>query len=397
MSGQIPHQLQKLRKHQNLPEILCVKNGNNVYLNVDIPHNDSQSVRGSPTEANFFQVRGEGLLQAPASNYTMSVVRFSIPTSLIPLQLFPIDIDTNTNIDTSIYGVSIVWGAFSYQIPLQWITQDAIAPVPPNVGAELVNSRFHKYYSLYNVSHLVDLINVAINTGVNGRLATPDLPAIAGIVSDGFADVNPPFLEYDSETDLISLFSPATWEDSVVGRPEIYFNSALMSNFGSSLLNIKTGQGLANFQDNQLIIKDRLTNVVVLPAPYGAGIIQMKQDYDATSLMASLTSIVFTSNSLPVRSEWTAGQNSSGGQEQIGDSFQKILTDFEVQIDSIQELRPYIHYVPTAEYRRATLESDNDITLIDIQIFYKDNYGNLYPLMIPSHDVATIKILFEEK
>jgi hypothetical protein len=61
-----------------------------IYYNVSIPHNDAVSINGSPTPANYFEVRQNTLFDGSPKDYSMSVVRFTVPTAYIPLHFFPV-------------------------------------------------------------------------------------------------------------------------------------------------------------------------------------------------------------------------------------------------------------------------------------------------------------------
>ena len=136
----------KIKRHEDIQDVVCVKNGNNIFLNLTIPHKPG-AVPSAPSNAEFFQVRREGLLNGPASNYSLSVVRFTIPTVNIPIQICPIDpqlytaLPTNRNINQSSYGIQIEWDGNFYSVPLQWITQnlESRVPNPEDVENKLAN------------------------------------------------------------------------------------------------------------------------------------------------------------------------------------------------------------------------------------------------------------------
>jgi hypothetical protein len=399
---------QSVKRHENLPEVVCVKNGNNTYLNITIPHIEDDE-KYSPSDAKFFQVRGEGLLRSPASNYMVSVVRFSIPTTNVPIQTIPIDeqkYQTNPalrDINRTAYGIRVEWDGHAYSVPLEWITQSESTevPEPTDVGKDL--TRFFRYYSLYNINHFLDLLNTAVAGAVNQL-----------VVNDSFPVAQPPFFKFDASTELISLYTPIQWANNFAtppngSRPKLFFGTELYNNFGdsfqSNLITFAENNPIVappDFRNWELIIQNRTANQVELPAPYDTfDMLEIQQEYSSNILFTSFKSILITSNTMPIRSEWISGQ-SVGGQnkgqtKQISDTSFQILTDFEVQADKLSELRTYIHYIPSAEYRRTTLEGDLDITNLDFSIFYRDNNGVIYPLQIPYGQTATIKILFEER
>ena len=59
--------------------------------------------------------------------------------------------------------------------------------------------------------------------------------------------------------------------------------------------------------------------------------------------------------------------------------------------------KPNLLYVPSAEYRLIDMKGDNDISTVDIQVYWKDKRGNLQPFILQSGASASIKILFTKK
>jgi len=374
----------------------------NVYYNINIPHDDNISRNGEPTPANYFEIRGTSILPCDAEDYTMSVVRFSIPTSQIPIQVVPVDISPgNTDINKLLYSITLEWNGNTFQEFITWETALNYAPVP-NTPKEGQEPRYAPYYYLYSVKHLLYRINLAL-TKAFGKLVSAGAPITA-----------PPFFEYTGETEKIRLYVP---EDYTTNSVNVYANNALNRNFGLGFDQIYEGYNVPDGKDALFILSRSGTNILTLTAPINPlplvapynwntqPYIELIQDYNSVSDMSSFSSIVITSRSIPIRNEWVSLQLLKGpipiGQPvpsngTTQDGFLNILTDFEADIVSGFELRSKLIYTPTAEYRRTTLLGGN-LSTIDIQVYWKDNYDNLYPVMIPAHDVLTIKLLFEKK
>lgn len=370
---------------------LIERPGEYTYYDVVIPHNDFIQNSGSPTPANFFQVRAEPLFSGKPSDYNMSIVRFTVPTQIIPIQIFPVRPVPNTLINLSPYSVTLKFGAFTRQEYIIWNPEDLTAPVPPspNLSLNYINSKYWQYYALYSYQHFARLINTALAA------------ATVAIIGDGAPATGPPFITYSGITNLFTLNAPAAFLNTAATPIEIYFNQALSTNFTNSMdfTRYSYADPFSAGAEVRLNVFDKVTNSVTLAAPYGLTYI-MEQEFNALANMASFTSLIVTSSSLPVRSEWISRQNvlgDPGANTAIGDNSFKILADFEVLLENGLEVRRFVHYLPTAEYRRISLISDTPITSIDIQIYWKDQFDNLYEVLIPSHDVATIKILFEKK
>jgi hypothetical protein len=373
------------------------------YYNVSIPHDDKVSVAGSPTPAKFSEVRDEPLLKGSPKNYNMSVIRFTIPTSYIPIQFFPVQYDTlnPTNPNKSIYSITLSYDGNDFQQFLEWETQDngVSVPPPPSAGVDIRNYQYNpeylEYYSLYSFNHFCELINNALDvcyqTNIVPLLPAPTPPNL----------YKSPFITFDGKTNLFTIHTPATFLDTNPLPVELYFNTFLNENFDTSYdttFNAYTAPDGKNVKYN--IVDFGGTNFQIDADEESGGFYILGQEFDTTGQMTSFTSLIIRSNSLPIVNEALSLQprpDSIQGTG-IGGGSESIISDFEIDIGSsgTRNLRAFIHYIPTAEYRRITLQGDSPIYRIDVEILWKDNYDNLYPVLIPPHDIATIKILFEE-
>ena len=70
-----------------------------------------------------------------------------------------------------------------------------------------------------------------------------------------------------------------------------------------------------------------------------------------------------------------------------------VLTDFSAD----SPLRPYIYYVPTAEFRMISLVGNRPLNNIDVGVFYKTRTGDLVPFRLGSGGSASLKLLFRRK
>ena len=380
----------------------CYRSGDNIYYNVVIAHDDTVSVNGSPTLANYFEVRSTDLFDGSPEDYTMSVVRMKIPSSLIPIQIFPNNPDTPPEtpnaVNISLYTFTLSWNGTNYRVPLVWRPQlqleQNLIPNTPNEG--ILREKFSAYYSLFSVEHFVDIMNVALDA------------AFGLVVAAGATITAPPFIGYDKVSSLMTLYVPENYLTEPSGPVEIFANNYLNRNFGNGFKQEFFGYTPIppDGTDNKFIIQPTAINRESLTDPvYGLSTyIKSTQDYPSIGDMTSAQSIVLASRSIPVRKEWISQQNirvslgrpSLPANNSFQDGFLNILTDYEFDVTGFN-FRNTILYNPTAEFRRATLKGNSPIRTIDIQVFWKDNFDNLYAILIPAHDVLTIKILFEKK
>lgn len=125
--------------------------------------------------------------------------------------------------------------------------------------------------------------------------------------------------------------------------------------------------------------------------------IQLRQEISTIDAWCPISSIVFTSNQLPIILSQFSSTNTSGNSTDtnlIGNRFALVITDL---MTNQQGFRPNVIYNPSAEYRRLTLTGNMGIRNIDINVFWRSKTGQLLPFRLPSGGSASIKLLFEKK
>jgi hypothetical protein len=74
-----------------------------------------------------------------------------------------------------------------------------------------------------------------------------------------------------------------------------------------------------------------------------------------------------------------------------------ILSDFAIAVSPSNEYRPIIEYTPQSEYRLLDMNSCMNMNRIDIQVYWKDRYGLLHPLLLRPGCSAHVKLMFRRK
>jgi hypothetical protein len=73
-----------------------------------------------------------------------------------------------------------------------------------------------------------------------------------------------------------------------------------------------------------------------------------------------------------------------------------IISDFEVSVENGLDYKPSINYSPNI-YRMLDLFGHQDLNNIDINVYWRDNSGNLHPLLIPANSNANMKVMFRKR
>jgi len=151
-----------------------------------------------------------------------------------------------------------------------------------------------------------------------------------------------------------------------------------------------------------------LTGAAITPNMINRVYYIAQQDYSSTdSLWSPVSSIVFTSTLLPIKSEATGAPvvlgagNLGFSQATVQSAFQPIITDISLDTSSgnADSYRRFIYYAPSAEYRLSDFSSSKqDIRNIDIQVFWKNRLDNqLYPINMFNLSSVSIKVMFKHK
>jgi len=132
-------------------------------------------------------------------------------------------------------------------------------------------------------------------------------------------------------------------------------------------------------------------------------VIQLYQDYDCCSLFSPITSIVFSTLTLPVLPSNVARPVVINGDGSltvsgINNNISAMLTDFRSD-GSPYAFNGVLSYLPQSEYRMIDLNNSSSERLnnIDISIYWKDSYGNLHPMYLNAGCHCDIKLLFRKK
>jgi hypothetical protein len=245
----------------------------------------------------------------------------------------------------------------------------------------------------------------------------------------------------------LTAFTPVPYSAGppvVVGLPEhlqmrLFFNAnmfGLYANYDNEYYNTPTIAGLGAVPDgyvNEILATNKafqniedfrlspytgvaplgytpvaLDGTAITPNMINRVFILAQQDYSSTdSLWSPVSSIVFTSTLLPVKSEATGAPvvlgagNLGFSQATVQSAFQPIITDISLDTSSgnADAYRKFIYYAPSAEYRLSDFSSSKqDIRNIDIQVFWKNRLDNqLYPINMFNLSSVSIKVMFKHK
>lgn len=259
------------------------------YLNIELYNNTLQ-----PIQAVYQSNLNQAILDDP-SKFKLSVIRFLIPSSTIPIFLFPTT--------PGYYKVTLTYSNTDFQTAVAYSgnTPNPYLPQP-----------------VYHFQDMVTQINLAFQQSFNALNTT-----YPGVVT------NPPYMVYDTVTQLFTIYVPTNYENTV----NIYMNSNLYSLFNN--FNVKFfGFNSPSGKDVQLLVQDNHNNDEL------SGYYSFPQEYVALYYWYDLRKINITTN-MSVGTEVNA---LPVNQASVTD-YNPLLVDFEpLQINN--ESRAVYQYQP---------------------------------------------------
>jgi hypothetical protein len=367
----------------------------NVYYDANIINNDQKGTE--PPKLVFQDIRSTPILTYPHL-YELSVVRFQIQTAnSLPLWIPSIQFDQiNFDPNLTIYSFTLEYffdgeTYSSGQTYVQYIPSDKSQPIPTS------NETHIPYYYVKSFNAIVEMFNNALNTAFQ-RLANS-----AGYFGVNLPTQNRPFFEWDSDSSKFILNGDVEGFDSnnTDNHISIYCNTGLytlISGFQSDYYGTKALEGKNYYLKLSKDIRE--LNLFKINDTYS--VIQLQQEYSSASLFTPISSIVFTTNLIPVlpsNSTKPTIFNGSGDLTNSGNNnnLTNMITDFESQDNNGYGFSGSLSYIPTAEYRFISLNNGNEkINNIDISVYWKDAYSHLHPLYLYPGMKCDIKILFRK-
>lgn len=377
---------------------------------------------------NAGQYNGRYVIKTLAPNVITASAPALRGVSLLPYTAGGFFLSTGDYFNITPYHITMTYNpplsstTYSFTQPITFQPNDQTKPPPiwnpANAQALSLQDITSEYYWIYNYEVWINLVNQALTNcfwGLSGLLFATQgasLPMTGSTATNYTA----PSMSWNNDTDkaiitadnnafgqsngavkhLIYLYFNQPLSTLFDGFPYQYPDVAPDSNLYSWIVfNTSVGGGYFIVQD-WTVFPPTITN--------GYLGIQAYQDHQTASLMNPVQSIVFTSTLLPVVME-NVGQplilNGTAPipQQVVGSSANifPVVTDFIVPFSATNQYVPDISYVPSGEYRLVDLYGTSPANQIDIQVFWKDQYGLLHPFLIGSGCSGSLKVMFRRK
>jgi len=350
-----------------------------IYYDVQI-YNKKSKALGPGQPITFNETKNSPIIKY-SSDYYLSIIRFQCDTVNLPS--YEVLSDNGSQLKQAItmekFNRTTGGSLGVVRIALSW--------TPENIDSKFGIDPDYLWGS--SVPYLVSKINDAIKS--------------AFLILDG-VDRDYFIVKYNTETNRLEVYGLLNYtvEDNTVQGIDnvkycLFFNRELQSMFSGMNYERKTldSIGLERFYRLRFDYrydtikfngnKDYITNI---------------QMYETSSSMSPVSSICFTTNTLPViRNELSPPiiyiegvlQNTSVGSN----NYVNLITDISAN-DSFY--KPNILYNPSAEYRLIDLNmSQRPINNIDFNCLWKHKDGRFFQMYLYSGGAASIKFMFKKK
>ena len=419
-----------------------------IYVNLDMnPGITNDYEVGQMPVLQFNERRAGTLIEQPAA-YEMSIIRFNVNTSDVPIMIVPIRVG-QTHVNKTIYDVTFYQNAAPHHTvtsAVTWVPQYNDQPTP---AAPLINQDVNensRYYYLTDYNYFVDLVNNALQDAM-GQFNTA-----AGTTYQA------PFIRYNEQSHLMTMYAPADGfgirKDNTAPPVGMYFNTPLRLLFPGFRENIypngKAGSTDLTWQYpfNTDISGDNIywdANHAQFVSPYGYNApnihphllvpwqtyqsggppptdvttvpiqywflngnnpaanfwIENSQQFPALQNWSTFSGLVF-GTTFPIVPESLSNPVAYGvanlGSVSANAASFPIITDFSTTGDlGFEPFNGTVTYNPTSEYRMTSLTGTSAISDINITVYWKDPYNRLYPLRAWPGAQNNIKLMFRKK
>jgi hypothetical protein len=396
----------------------------NIYLNLSSVLSNSEDI------LEFNTTFPQAVIRNPR-DYYLSVVRFSIPQSALPNSILPIvenqPIGTeNPNLTTLEFTVQI-GGAFPNDPAASYYPQsviyntfgDAIPPNPvPGIYPNTVSYPVTQYYFSYSVRNILQMFNTALQTAILAAIAANPTAPQATSVNAG----DLPYFEFDVNNRLLVFIANKVWATNInTNLAWIYINDSLLQYLKGFLYYSYNTTNLQNSTNSIFFLRldyDSYTQYWLGPIGAQAGDIlststtaggvtttvqdnsnhfKVSQEFLGLQLWNPVKRVLITTD-LPIRSEYQQVNSSDSVINNNNNITQlPILTDYVIDnSNSIVDISEFV-YNPSGQYRLVDINTDQPIYNVQFKVFWSDYVLNVFPLLAPQHNNATLKIGFFKK
>ena len=328
-------------------------------------------------------------LLSNAMDYKFSIIRFTLDSVNIPVFIPKVQGGINQTLYQVQVKLALNLGGtitnYTSSQPLQYVCRNKYASQVPSVtGAD------SPYYYMFDLQDFCDMFNTTMKS-IFLDLTNAILPTVL--------QTKPPKMTY--QNNLFSIWYDSTgWGgvDSTGSGAHIEsFTMQFNDDLRLLLRNFNMNYALDQYGYNwNLIVSNKLVNNQTI----GGTLYYVEtQSYETTStIFCPVSSIVFISNAMGVRSEYLGSTQVLSQQtnpKQSSNNIENSIADISLPLDNSNDYNSCIAYQASI-FRYSDIFTEN-IRDIDIKIYWKSKMGVMYPVMLSDGCGMNLKMMFERK
>ena len=352
-----------------------------------------------------------GTILERQKDYEMAITFFRCNGD-IPIFFCPIEEGGNDQINKTNYGICFTYAGIDYPKRLLYTfegvpgTPSIPLPKSPN-GNNGTQDFTTGYYAVYTFQHFINMTNTALQGAYNDFNA-----AHPGVHNSA------PWFQYNPVSGLISLVCEFSY--STAGAAKISMN-ALLYNYYEAIRVFYNGFNEPNFKDYTFQIVHLIGNqngyalpgAPIVAPPANPAYLIFTQEYDVRFLWQNITSLLITSPSIQMRSEYLPSAinpnigiinpllppfPASGVKPDLSTfnpNFNQVLSYFDIFYEPGRvSVREPIYYNPQV-YKWIDLIGDASLNQMAINVYIILNNGVVIPLYLQSEANNGFDIKFE--
>ena len=333
----------------------------NVYYSFTVRNDDTS---GRVKLARFSSQETNPLLYAQ-ENWKLAIVKFSCPANFPLFSYVPGSAEINLRYLGNDFNIPIVLTNYLRNVPPaisqpQTIQNNNTFGTVDNNGPNVV-----KYFQQF-----VQAINYALELSLAAAIAA--FPALAGQI--------PPYFSFDETTQLFSLTVDGKYNplDAAYNNIEILSNAFIQRLFSGLPVYFDAGAGVATYNRYRYLVYESVPVV---------GDLVMTAQFSSVSYWFTAKRLVMVSNRLKVNPESIGNE---GGRQEVSN----IITEFSLNFTTSLQEQTTVTYQQIGEKDLIDITGTGPLTDIDITMFYNDDLGNQYPVLLTYGQIFEVKLKF---
>lgn len=340
-----------------------------------------------------YNVTRDGLYsELGARNYELAVSRFSLDTSTLP-SFIPLIQPSQSNVNLTIYSFTLEYSGSVVQTFVEWSPQNlsVSTPTPPSLNPNGLQDNSSGYYQCQNVQWFYDILQQTLNQCMSDLIVLqPTLSSVAA-----------PVLVYDVGSTLASIYLDQAYFETNPSVISLYMNAPMFALLESFVFQYYGTQGVT-FGRNYKLVVNSYNGTTTTTLPTGAVVnytaVGLTQTSSTVSTWSPVNSIVFVSNTIPIKSTYIMPPQVFYEGQNIGvnpslNQVQNIITSF--QSENLL-YKPFVTYTPSV-LRWISLTGNQPLKLFSIEAYWRDNSGGLNPIYLGSNQSFSMLVCFKIK